>query len=208
MAKNSLFDKCVKCDFEKLFAKKGYAYFKKGEYNLNLIGIRANTGKTITNKFDDYLVVIYNNNKGTQRKIYSMTTDPGSYYMKHLANPKGCAILVPNQYRGAWKLGTHKNRYRALVQAKPVKVYRDLNKDETFDTYPETIDYGVFGINIHRADVNHTLTTVDKYSAGCQVLNNFENFTSLIELCKKQVDRYGNSFTYTLITEEDLNGFY
>ena len=35
--KNQLYAKCKVCDFEKLFAKKGYSYFTKGNYNLNII---------------------------------------------------------------------------------------------------------------------------------------------------------------------------
>ena len=46
-------------DFKSLFAKKGYVFFTKGNYNLNIIGIRT-SGIKVTNIFDDYIVVIYN----------------------------------------------------------------------------------------------------------------------------------------------------
>jgi hypothetical protein len=74
MIKNALYSKVKDYDFEKLFKKKGYAYFTKGAYNLNIIGIRS-AGATITNSFDDYLVLIYKTPTGTwARQIYNITT--------------------------------------------------------------------------------------------------------------------------------------
>ena len=63
----------------------------------------------------------------------------------------------------------------------------------------------MFGINIHRSNENWTRTTIDKYSAGCQVFNSPIDFTAFIRLCEEQKKRYGNSFTYTLINEEDMS---
>jgi hypothetical protein len=44
---------------------------------------------------------------------------------------------------------------------------------------------------------------VDKWSAGCQVFQNDEDFEDFMELCNKQVTsaRY-TSFSYTLLEEE------
>ena len=49
-----------------------------------------------------------------------------------MGNVKGTAILVPGQYRGAYKIGFHKGKYKALVQAKPVKLYIDNDKDNKY----------------------------------------------------------------------------
>ena len=59
-------------------------------------------------------------------------------------------------------------------------------------------------VNIHRSNQTFINNTVDKYSAGCQVFNNSNDFQAFIRLCEKQKELYGNSFTYTLINEEDL----
>ena len=60
-------------DFQKLFKKLGYAYFTNGAYNLNIIGIRTK-GNSVTNEFDDYLVVIYKTTYGIlTRKVYKIT---------------------------------------------------------------------------------------------------------------------------------------
>ena len=204
--KNDLYNKCLNYDFEKLFEKKNYAYFKKGNYNLNIIGVRKNNNHKVTNLFDDIMVVIYRNNTGSMfRQLYNITTEPGSYFMtKELGNIKGTAILVPGQYRSCWQLGLHRGSYKALCQRKEVKVYRDNNFDEVYDLKQETINSGIFGINIHRANQNYTRKTIDQYSAGCQVFNSPSQFNSFMRLCEKQKEIYGNSFTYTLIDENDL----
>lgn len=197
--------KLVISDLKKTLESKGYIYFTRGLYNLNIIGIRSNNDNKITNEYDDLLVVEYTSGNNKQQLVYSITTEPGVYYMKQkLLNPKGTAILVPGQYRGCWEIGKHNGKYNALVQKKPVKVYRDGDKDDVYDLNPETINEGVFGINIHRSNENFTRSTVDMYSAGCQVFNKPNEFRNFMDICKKQMNIYGNSFTYTLINEEDL----
>lgn len=204
--KTQLYTKCKVCDFEKLFNKKGYAYFKKGNYNLNIIGVRSNQDNKITNKYDDCLVVIYNTNTGWKRQIYTITTEPGLKYMQAPDNAKGTAILAPGQYKGTYKIDKHRGKYDALCQRnKVVKVYRDNNKNNIYDYKPETIDTGMFGINIHRSNEFWTRTTVDGYSAGCQVFNDPKEFNSFMLLAKKSAAIYGNSFTYTLINEQDID---
>jgi hypothetical protein len=205
MIDNELYFKVMKADLPATMKKLGYAFFTNGFYNLNIIGIRKNNDNKITNKYDDILVVLFRNERGWQRAAYNISTEPGDYYMrKQLGNPKGTAILVPGQYRGCWEIGKHNGKYTALVQKKPVKVYRDGNKDDVYDMQPETINNGLFGINIHRSNQGFTRDTVDMYSAGCQVFNDYNDFNKFMATCEEQHKRYGNSFTYTLIDEKDL----
>lgn len=205
MLKNKLYNKVIKADIKATLRNKGYAFFDKGLYNLNIIGIRKNNDNKVTNKYDDVICVVYKDEKGWKKVCYTATTEPGTYYMKKvLGNPKGTAIVVPGQYRGCWKIGRHNNKYKALVQSKPIKVYRDGNKDDIYDMYPEKIFKGNFGINIHRSNQGFTRESIDMYSAGCQVFNNPKQFKEFMELCEKQRQIYGNSFTYTLINEQDL----
>lgn len=202
--KTNIIALCNNYNFKKLFERKGYTYFNKGEYNLNIIGVR-HTGEVVTNKFDDALVVIWIDEQGRFcRKVFECTTQPGISYMgKTMGNIKGTAILVPGQYRGAYKIGLHKGKYKALVQAKPVKVYRDNDKDNEYDYNPTTIDEGYFGINIHKAGTASVI--VNNWSAGCTVLAKEEDFKSLMYLAKKQVEHgLGEMFTYTLLKQEDL----
>lgn len=199
----SLFQKINKVDFSKILTNKGYVYFTNGKFNLNIIGIRKNTD-VITNQFDDYIVIEFIDGFGVKtRYVFPATTRPGIDTMINPTNIKGCAILVPGQYRSCWKLGYHKGKYEALVQYKPVKVYRDNNKDKIYDFDSNTIDEGTFGINIHKAG-NHS-TIVGNWSAGCQVFANKEDFDKLMKLAHYQISQgHGKLFTYTLLTEGDL----
>ena len=202
MIETTLAHKCANADFQKIFASKGYAFFTKGEYNLNIIGVR-HKGAKVTNHFDDCLVVIYNTaNEKNVKRIFTCTTLPGKKAMEHPMQIKGTAILVEGQYRGTWKIGYHKGKYKALCQAKPVVVYRDNNKDHVYDLSPLSIDKGIFGINIHKAGDNSTL--VDGWSYGCQVFAKSIDFNAFMRLVERSASIYGNSFTYTLINEEDL----
>ena len=204
MIETTLTNKCNIADFEKIFARKGYSYFTKGDYNLNIIGVRHN-GNRVTNHFDDCFVVIYNPGNGVVRKIFPCTTYPGKKAMEHPMNIKGTAILKPGQYRGCWQIGYHKGKYKALVQCKPVPVYRDGNKDDVFDLKPTCIDSGIFGVNIHKAgDSVNGSTVVDGWSYGCQVLAKATDFGTFMRLVEKSAKLYGDKFTYTLLNEEDL----
>lgn len=198
--------KCQRADFQKTLENKGYAYFTKGAYNLNIIGVRSNNDNVVTNEFDDALVLIYNSPSGRKTKfIYDITTEPGKYYMcQKLLNPKGTAILVPGQYRGCWQIAKHQGKYQALCQKKPVRVYRDNNRNEIYDLNPETIETGIFGINIHRSNEFKASDKVNNWSAGCQVFKDPHDFRNFLLICKQQAQLYGNSFTYTLINEDDL----
>lgn len=200
-----LFKKIKNADFSKIFSILGYKYFTNGEYNINIIGIRANMDNRLTNRYDDIMVVEYKENSKLIRKIWSITTDPGNKYMNKPSNSKGTAILVPGQYYGTYKLDLHNGKYLALCQRNgPVKVYRDNNKNNEYDYDVNSIEEGLFGINIHRSNEYYTRSTIDGYSAGCQVFNNPMDFKEFINIVKKSASIYGNKFTYTLITEDDL----
>ena len=192
----------IKCAVE----SKGYKWFESGNYNLNIVGVRnSETHGKVTNKFDDCITVSYNIDGEEKFHCFSATTDPGSHWEKNLLNKDGVAILVPNQYRSSHEIRKHQGKYEALCQKKPVKVYRDNNKDSKYDMLEENIHEGIFGINIHKAGsrINGS-TQIDKWSAGCQVFSKESDFNQLMELAYKAKNLYGNSFTYTLIESKDL----
>ena len=185
---------------------KGYRWFENGDYNLNIVGVRnSNTNQEITNKFDDKVTVSYSVNGELKYEEWNATTDPGIYYSENLLNPDGVAILKPNQYRSTYKIGLHQGKYEALIQRLPVEVYRDSNRDDNYDLNEDSLEQGMFGINIHRAGtfINGS-TQIDKWSAGCQVLSKESDFNLLMELAEKAKTLYGNSFTYTLIESRDI----
>jgi len=186
---------------------KDYKFFSGGAYNLNIVGIRnSSTGDNITNKFDDLMTVSYLDEKGQSRyHEYKCTTDPGKYWAENVMNKDGVAILKPGQYRGTYKVALHQGKYEALCQRKPLKVYRDDNRDDHYNLDESTVQEGIFGINIHKAGkfVNGS-TQIDKWSAGCQVFSKESDFNEFMELVNKAKDKWSNSFTYTLIDSDQI----
>ena len=189
---------------------KGYKYFhdnlNKG-YDVNIIGIRnSETKGRVTNAFDDTLTISFKIEGEWQYHEFACTTDPGSHWVKNILSEKGVAILKPNQYRGSHKLDLHQGKYLALRQQKPVEVYRDNNRDKKYDLLEESIQEGIFGINIHRATGRSggKSIRVDKWSAGCQVIAHNDDWHAFLDICQSAREIHGNSFSYTLIESKDI----
>lgn len=188
--------------FERML-NKGHAIFENDSrnHNLNIIGIRSRTAKL--DEFGCQLMVCWRYLGKWHVRSYAITTFPGRHYMiQKLLNPKGCAILVPGQYRGVYAIRLHNNQYQALCQTHGnVRVYRDGDRDDQFDLDPNTIMEGKFGINIHDSRDNQTTTRVGMYSAGCQVFSDDKDFKEFMKLVNFAAENYGNKFTYTLIDQ-------
>lgn len=187
------------------FKPFNYTFFDSNKaFNLNIVGVRSSN--VVANKFDDMMYIVYRNDKLVwEARSYVITTDPGSYYLQHPLTTPGCAGLVEDQYRGAYRIGLHHGKYEALCQLnKKVSVYRDANKDNRLDYDRQTIETGLFGINIHRSNPYSESAFVNKWSAGCQVFKRVADFKDFMSLCKKSAKKYGNSFTYTLLNESSL----
>ena len=131
-------------------------------------------------------------------EAWPATCDPGTYWLESPMRADGTAILIPGQYRSSWQLGLHKG-YEALVQCKPVKVWRDNNKDKIIDWGRSKAHKGMYGINIHKAGAKSS--RVDRWSAGCQVLSQAAHFADLMALAHKSAETYGDKFTYTLLEQ-------
>jgi len=156
--------------------EKGYKWFEDSEnkgFDVNIVGIRnSDTNCIVTNKFDDSITVSYKEDGEWKFLCFDCTTDPGTHWVENIMNESGVAILKPDQYRGSHQIGLHQGKYEALKQKKAVKVYRDNNRDDKYDLNEDSIEEGIFGINIHRATKyeGKTSTQIDKWSAGCQVI--------------------------------------
>ena len=186
---------------------KGYKYFTGGDFDVNIIGVRnSETKGRVTNAFDDCVTISYKEDSEWKFHCYQATTDPGSHWEQNLLNKKGVAILKPGQYRGSHKLRLHQGKYLALGQKSPVKVYRDNNRDGKYDLLEENVDEGIFGINIHRATGRKggKSIRVDKWSAGCQVIADNDDWHQFLDICQTAREIWGNSFTYTLLESKDI----
>ncbi len=187
---------------EAIAKAKGYRWFT-GIYDLNVWGIRSPS--RTANAFDDTLAIAYMD-KDFNKRIFTcpMTVDPGLYYLKNPMNPKGCAILPEGQYLGLWMLGKHKG-YTALVQRKPIQVYRDNDRNAAIGG-ALTAAIELIGLDLHRALEFDIAKTVDRFSAGCQVIQVPEDFNYIISLVKLQVKYIKSAIvSYTLISERLLD---
>jgi len=181
---------------------KNYAWFEGAkDFDVNIVGVRNSaTGDKVTNLFDDHLTLSYKVGGEWKFHCWPATTDPGTKGVMQYGNKAGVARLVEGQYRGSHTIRLHGGKYEALGQNKPVKVYRDPNKDMKYD---ETkIAEGVFGINIHKAGADSTY--VENWSEGCQVFKRAKDFEEFMTICRKARDVHGNSFTYTLLESADI----
>ena len=170
------------------------AEFQKHNYEwlpFHFVGIRSKAN--LPNQFDDLFALVYNN----KVEWFSCTTNPGTHWLKNLLNPKGAALLKPAQYKDTWAIGLHQGKYEAFKQVKPVTVYRDGDKDDSAEETSVT-ETGLFGINIHRANEKAISKIIDKWSAGCQVLNNPADFAKVLAAGKATKQK---AFTYTLLKE-------
>jgi hypothetical protein len=193
---------------EKAVKTKGYTWFEDASnktYDVNIVGVRNNhpsIAKKVTNVFDDWLTISFKDESGKwQFYCWNATTDPGKKGVQEFHNKKGVARLVPNQYRGVWKIDKHQGKYDALCQRLgPVTVWRDSNKDLIFEE--RVTDTGIFGINIHKAGQDSQW--VENWSEGCSVFKRVKDFDVFMSICKKSAKIHGNKFSYTLIESTDI----
>ena len=181
---------------------KGFRVFTRGQYNLNIVGLRTDSSEV--NTFNDEIHLIYKDHRGKWVDLsFECTTDPGLYWLKNPGRRSGTAILKEGQYRGSHTIGQHRGRYTALVQRAPVKVYRDRNRDEVIDRDLRSVEEGLFGINIHHA--GYDSHRVDRWSAGCTVIGNLAEWHIFLSIVRRSAELYGDRFTYTLIEEDSNN---
>lgn len=214
LTRNELYKELIELDDDtilkmlfKISTKYKYPIFKSNKaypINLNIWGIRSNDERT--EYFNDVIIIFYNDaNDNWTLNIYEATTDPSKLYLTNPMNKKGCAILLTGFHKGLWKLGYHKGKYEALVQATPCEVYRDNDKDDYISYHDDMkIETGMFGINFHRASLSQKSDEIGLYSAGCQVIKNSNEFTDIMKLCKKAL-KPTDKQSYVLIHEDCLD---
>lgn len=176
---------------------KGYIVREDGQ--MNIVGIRS--AQMEANAFDDVMYFIRKSPAGWESKAYRVTTDPGTFWLTHPMRKEGTAIVAPGQYPQAYKFGMHRGQYKTLCQTGArIKVFRDSNRDDILDVDENSIMDGYFGCNIHKAGTSST--SVDKWSAGCQVFARKKDWSEAMESC---LDLPYSRFDYTLLVEEDFS---
>jgi len=185
-------------------------------YEMNIVGIRyQNAGDPYSNKFIDRLYLIYKNDQGALKAHwYPISTIPGKYGSSksktlHKDLPKmkergGLGILQPAQYKNSWTIGDYHGE-KCLRPGKQ-KFYRDTNTGSDKVTYSKSGE-GYAGMLIHKAfNRNQGKNTygVFNWSEGCQVIQNPTDLDQIFGLLDKHKSKYGNKFTYTLITRNNV----
>jgi hypothetical protein len=179
----------------------GHAIFTKGDWNLNIFGIRS--PDRVANAFDDLIGCAYKEDDLWKVEYWEATTDPGSPYLIKPINSAGAAIISPGQYRSCYKIAKHRGKYDAICQVNgAVTVYRDDNRDNILDFDESSKQTGMFGINIHKRDGDSD--TVNGASAGCQVFRYEKAFDRMMWLARKQTSERGwDTYTYTVMNEDE-----
>lgn len=139
-------------------------------FEFNLLGERRNSAP---NTFDDIMHVFFKRGSDWFYRSFPMTTEPGKYWLENPMNSLGTSIVKSGiQFIDLWMQGKHQGKYDALIQANRITVIRDNDKDGSAETQGGKEYTGMFGINCHRASDNGGSINVEKWSAGCQVLQN------------------------------------
>ncbi|SEI01823.1 Putative peptidoglycan binding domain-containing protein [Methylobacterium sp. 275MFSha3.1] len=155
-----------------------------------------------SNRFNDLRIVFTIGADGRPNldgSIWDSTTEPGRFWTMNPMNAKGAARIAFNQYK-AWVVGTHHpntpSAHEALVQAEPISVYRDLNKD--FKRTGDQLDTGLFAINQHWG-YDASKDDLGRTSAGCLVGRTRDGHRKFMALVKDD-PRYKTNHSYRFIT--------
>jgi hypothetical protein len=201
-----------------IFNKKNYAFFEKGAFNLNIIGIREND--IFENTFSDTLNVIYKNKAGDWQILETpWTTLAGTKGHGGEQSPltgretgtgvDGVAVLCEQQIRGGFKfVNSFKGftRYPYLDQIKPALYYRDNDKDGKITkglVYPgnyKTCIHRMSDNDVQSKEINSDFVV---WSQGCSGSPE-PDFKKFVNLVRGSALFYGNIFTYTILHRNDF----
>lgn len=123
----------------------------------------------------------------------------------------GIPILVPSQYIDVYYISEYRGAKAFLVingASQLVWRDKDTNNIDTFNpsnfTVPELITPNALndnGLKLHRGYPGGK--NVGNWSEGSQVFSSAENLNEFFKYCETHRGKYGNKFTYTLVTKND-----
>lgn len=182
--------------------KKGY-WLCRHPKAVNIIyvegmDVNGNSNANTPNHFNDLRTVLCIDEKGEPwlAGCWDATSEPGRYYTQNpMDGTPGVARIALGQFK-AWVVGKHKQTQPALVQAAPLFIYRDLNKNYRRDE-GERVSIGST-INQH-SGYGSTVNNIGKASAGCLVGRTIEGHNEFMALCY-QDPRYLASNGYRFMT--------
>ena len=162
-----------------------------------LLGVQSNEDEY--NVFDDKFYLFY---EDRFIMVTSGTTNAGLSGLKGFSkyNRHGCAVIKTNEwFYEIWKPGLHRGKMKALRQVKPIKYYRDWNKNQKAEQLG-TLKEGIIGINFHTVIYGRVMGFVRRliggWSVGCQVANRTNDYYKILDYCSNQ-----ERVSYCLIEE-------
>ena len=164
-----------------------------------IVGVRSE--EDAPNKYDDKFY-LFNGEQFV--KVVTGTTNPGTPileggFLKY--NKVGAAVVKSDEwYYNVWAYGLHQGKQPALRQVGNFIVYRDGDKDGKSEEIGAAIVGSGYGINFHSISNDLSVKKIGEniggWSAGCQVINNVEQYSMIINMIKNQ-----NRITYCLLKE-------
>ena len=169
------------------------------------------------------------NNNEWKVKYWKISTIPGKVpsrsdqskgfkLLKDAVGPSrgGLGILKPAQYIDVYYMGYHKGNTRdarAMKTKGKQLAYRDQNYGNPKITFTNEdprnkTGGGNFAMFIHKAyssGAGKNTYGVVNWSEGCQVFQDPKCLNQYFDLCEVHKEKYGNSFSYTLITSRDVD---
>jgi hypothetical protein len=162
-----------------------------------ILGIQSK--EDMYNHFDDKFYLF----KGTKFiTVTTGTTNAGTTGLHNYEKYSDDGVLVVKTdewYYGLWKFGYHRGKMPALKQIRPIKYFRDWNKNNKVEEMGRLYE-GMRGINFHTVTYQKAMNLIRKliggWSVGCQVINNVRKYFQILDLVKGQKD-----VTYCIIKE-------
>ena len=123
----------------------------------------------------------------------------------------GLSILVPSQYVDTYYISQFfGEKSMSVISGAKQLVWYDNNYQEVDKFYPRNFtapgtltqnSLSDFGLKIHKGYPGGK--NVGHWSFGSQVFSNEKDLKEFFSFCEKHKEKYGNKFTYTLVTKND-----
>lgn len=197
-------DEQILFDLQELYVKYGYVFRDE----INIFGFRDELNQD-EDKWNDYIGVCFPQEKKTY--LFTATTDPGRYYTENpYSGTSGAAHLCLGQYLETYQVGNHMGRQALCQWNKPVKIWRDKNKNYKFDKgIDELNETSWAGINIHYPGKNAE-DEIEYSSAGCQVIkpdkdDYYKQWEYFFKLVTDAMDHYNIKYVdYTVFNMHEI----
>lgn len=190
---------------------KGYPLFDNG--SLNICGIRCT--HSITDEWDDFMFDLWKEGDGWKIVVMRATTKPGRAVFNNLPvinKIRGTALLKEGNYPGMWYLREKGHYGHDALMQKTLDI--DIHRIDSMNYNLETtilqngkelnINNGIDNHSVWNCPEDYLYDKVANWGEGCQVIARQTKFKEHFERCKKDVQFFGNSFSYKLFNLKDF----